>query len=148
MITVILIAGLVVVLAWLGWRARTWRYNGPVEVRTGYAWPSRGDHDDHTGERLIQVTVRNSGRSPVQVASWGLATPGDGMITAIERIGSADPLPHVVAAGSEAQWFIRYSEVRLTCIERGYSMAQLRARVKLGNGKAVRAAHTGIGTPQ
>jgi hypothetical protein len=69
------------------------------------------------------------------------------MIVAIERIGTADPLPHVVAAGSEAMWFLRYSEVELTCMQRGYGMRQLHARVKLGNGKTVRAAHRGIGTP-
>jgi hypothetical protein len=146
MTTVTAIAGIVLVAAWLGWRAWVRIRNRPmVAVRTGYAWPTYGEHGDPLGERLVQVTAHNSGRAPVQITSWGFATPGDGLITAIDRIATADPLPHILAPGSEAHWFIRYSEV-LTCVERGHRIDQLRARVVLGNGKTVRAPQKGIGT--
>jgi hypothetical protein len=89
MATVTAIAGIVLIAVGLG--GHVWvRIRKPVvAVRTGYTWPTDREHGDHLGERLVRVTAHNSGRSPVQITSWGFATPGDGLIIAIDRIATA-----------------------------------------------------------
>jgi hypothetical protein len=144
---IILIADVVFVLGllWLGWRAWTWWRSGSVvEVRAGYVWPGDGQA---VGERLIQVSAHNAGRSSVEITSWGLATPDGGLIASIERVAPADPLPYVLTGGRDAHWFVRAAEVEWTRAQRGQGIEQLRARVVLSNGRTVWARRKGIDTP-
>lgn len=126
----------------LCWQFWTWRRHGEVvtisrgmTVVTGPAGLVGG----------AQVTAANTGRREVTVTEWGYELPnGDRIVPAATLPGSAD-LPLLLAANSHGSWLMPSDDLLARCWEVGVRHHQLRAYVRLGNGRTVRAGSYGIG---
>ncbi len=87
---IVSIIALVLSLASLSWQAYSWFRTGPVvKVKTGWAVGVGG-----IGGRWVHITVRNSGRSPVQVTGCSFDTPTKMSLIAPIQLPGATPLPY------------------------------------------------------
>lgn len=140
---IVSIIALAVALASLSWQINSWRRSGPVvSVSTSNAFPTYGDR---IGAHHAAVTVRNTGRAPVQVTRWSLAAPGGRKLVDLAPLNFSTPLPHTLANGAEASFYLPMTVVRQQCAELGIEVNDLRAQVSLGTGDVVSAPHRGIG---
>lgn len=127
----------------LSWQVWSWRQSGPViGVTANQALPT---YDHGAGDWHIQVTARNTGRAPVQVASWAFALPNDRSIIVQRPASWSTPLPHALPNGSSASWYVPTDEIKRQCAEIGVRYQDLRAVVSLGTGVTVKARARGIG---
>lgn len=134
---VIAVAGLSLAVASLGWQVFAWHASGSkvkVETELGIL----GYPDDRM-DSYIGVTVRNVGRTAIDVTSWALALP-DGMHLAIlEPEPWSGPEPPVRLEPGQAQtWRLLAEKTRNSLVLEGYSPdTVVKGRVTLATGKVL-----------
>lgn len=137
------IIGAVTGVAALAWQVITWRQSGAVVAVTAHqAFPASGDHP---GEPLVNVSARNSGRSPVTVNGWGLRLPDGGAMVSVNPMPWSSPVPHRLDPGADGNWLLPTYEVARFCDERGVRQQDMIAFVELADGRTIRAKERGIG---
>jgi hypothetical protein len=137
------IIGSITGVAALAWQVITWRQSGAVVAVTArQAFPVYGGH---VSEQHVNVSARNSGRSPVTVNGWGLRLPnGEAMVSFNPAPGSS-PLPYRLEPGADGSWLLPTHEVARFCAERGVRQQDMIAFVDLADGRTIRAKERGIG---
>jgi hypothetical protein len=140
---VIAIIGAVTGIGSLAWQVVTFRQSGPVVTVTAtQAMPTYGAE---VGDPHVDVTARNTGRSPVTVTGWGLRFPdGQGMIFP-NALRWSTSLPHRLEPGANASWYWPTEEVKRASAERGVRYQDLTAYVNLADGRTINAKRRGIG---
>lgn len=137
------IIGAVTGAAALAWQVITWRQSGAVVAVTAcQAFPVSGDH---AGEQLVNVSARNSGRSPVTVNGWGLRVPDGEAMVSFNPVQGSSPLPLRLEPGADGNWFLPTHEVARFCAGRGVRQQDMIAFVDLADGRTIRAKERGIG---
>lgn len=146
MVVAALILGIVGALtgvAALAWQVITWRQGGAVvTVSALQAFPT---YADQLGEPHVNVTARNSGRSPVTVNGLGLRLP-DGRTMVVPSPASwSSPVPHRLEPGADGSWYMPTAEVARFCADNGIKQQDLIAFVRLADGRTISAKQRGIG---
>lgn len=137
------IIGAVTGVAALAWQVVTWRQSGAVVAVTArQSLPASGDH---AGEPLVNVSARNSGRSPVTVNGWGLRLPDGGAMISSNPVPWSSPVPHRLEPGADGNWLLPTYEVARFCAERGVRQQDMIPYVELADGRTIRAKERGIG---
>lgn len=137
------IVGALTGVAALAWQVLTWRQGGAVVTVTAFqAFPTYGDQ---LGEPHVNVTARNSGRSPVTVNGFGLQLP-DGRTMVVSSLPSwSSPVPHRLEPGADGSWYIPTAEIARFCADNGIKQQDLIAFVRLADGRTTSAKQRGIG---
>jgi hypothetical protein len=137
------IVGALTGVAALAWQVVTWRQGGAVVTVTAFqAFPTYGDQ---LGEPYVNVSARNSGRSPVTVNGLGLRLP-DGRAMVMPSLPSwSSPLPHRLEPGADGSWYMPTAEVARFCADNGIKQQGLIAFVQLADGRTITAKQRGIG---
>jgi hypothetical protein len=119
-----------------------WRWSGPrVQVSAAQMVLATA----RSREEVTEIMATNSGRAAVNVTNWAVILPnGQGLVYPILSQPSA-ALPHRLEPGSQASWFISTAVLVRDIEASGFSHEQVRARIHLGNGKAVTRRRSGIG---
>jgi hypothetical protein len=131
----IAVLGFVVAVASLVWQMVAWRAEGArvrVEVRSAFGVMMTGELGDH----LLAVEALNVGRAAVELVGWGFDLGGDRSIPDMRPMPMSTPLPHTLAGGHKATFYMPAVPVRATIREQG-AAGRARAFVSLGNGKRV-----------
>jgi hypothetical protein len=140
---VLAIIGAVTGVGSLAWQINTWNQSGPVITVTALqALPTYGDR---VGDPLVNVTARNSGRSPVTITGWGLEFLDGQTMVLMQQLRMSTPLPHRLEEGASGSWFIETKDVRDECASRGIRYQDLCAFVNLADGRTIKAKRPGIG---
>ncbi|MGI5214962.1 hypothetical protein [Plantactinospora sp. CA-290183] len=139
---VLSIIAIVMSAASLLWQVVSWRRSGPVVTVTVAqslaAFPTGA-------EWFTSVTARNTGRAPITVTGWGFQTPDGGSVVQLRPVAWASPVPYRLEPGSEGSWLMATDDVQGTSAERGVRYQDLRAFVRLADGRTVTARRRGIG---
>jgi len=134
---VLAIVGAVTGVGSLGWQVVTFNRSGPVvHVTATQAFPTYGNQ---VGDPHVDVTARNTGRSPVTVQSWGIELPDGQVMVSIQQLPWSASLPHRLEPGASASWYIETKAVQDECAKRGFRHQDVRAYVNLGTGQVIRA---------
>lgn len=137
------IIGALTGVAALAWQVITWRRGGAVVAVTAFqAFPCYGDQ---AGEAHVNLTARNSGRSPVTVNGWGLKLPGGGSMIVSSPAPWSSPLPHRLEPGADGSWYIPTPEVARFCAGNDIRQQDTIAFVDLADGRTISAKQRGIG---
>lgn len=130
-------------VAALAWQVIVWRRSGAVVAVTAFqAFPTYGDR---VGEPHVNVSARNTGRSPVTVNGWGLRLP-DGQTMIVTNPASwSSPLHYRLEPGADGSWYVPTAEVARFCTEHGIRQQDMVAFVNLADGRTVSAKEHGIG---
>ena len=137
------IIGAITGVAALAWQVITWRQSGAVVAVTArQAFPAYGDH---VGEPHVNVSARNSGRSPVTVNGWGLRLPDGGTMVSSNPVPWSSPVPHRLEPGADGSWFLPTHEIARFCAEHGVRQQDMIAFVNLADGRTISAKERGIG---
>ena len=143
--TVLAIIAILLSLASLAWQVVSWRRSGAVvSVTATQTLPLYGNRNQ-PGDWHVDVTARNSGRSPITVNSWGLRMPNGQTMVMPGNLSWSASLPHRPEPGANASWFIATEDVKRTCAEHGVRYQDLVAYVKLADGRTINAGERGIG---
>ncbi len=136
------IVGAVTGVAALAWQVITWTKSGAVvKVTANQAFLASGG----PAEQFLNVTARNTGRSPVTVKGWGLRFP-DGRVLVFPNPAPWSSSPsHRLEQGSEGSWYAPTAEVARACAEHGVRQQDMTAFVKLEDGRTITARERGIG---
>jgi hypothetical protein len=127
----------------LVWQVITWRQGGAVVTVTAHqAFPTYGDE---LGEPHVNVSARNSGRSPVTVKGWGLRLPDGGTMVNFNPAPWSSPLPHRLEPGTDGSWYMSTREVARFCAKQGVKQQDMIAFVDLADGRTISAKKRGIG---
>jgi len=137
------IIGAITGVAALAWQVITWRQSGAVVAVTArQAFPV---HGDHVSEQHVNVSARNSGRSPVTVNGWGLRLPDGGTMISTRPVPGSSPVPHRLQPGADGSWLLPTHEIARFCAERGVRQQDMIAFVNLADGRTISARERGIG---
>jgi hypothetical protein len=137
------IIGAVTGVAALGWQVITWRRSGAVISVTAFqAFPT---YADRMGEAHVNVSARNSGRSPVTVNGWGLRLPDGRAMVVANPAPWSSALPHRLEPGADGSWYVPTVEVARFCAEHGTRQQDMIAFVNLADGRTINAKERGIG---
>lgn len=141
-----LILGIIGALTGVGaltWQVITWRQSGAIVTVTALqAFPTYGDH---AGEPHVNVSARNTGRSPVTVKGWGLRLPDGRSMVVPNPAPWSSPLPHRLEPGADGSWYVPTAEVARFCAEDGTRQQDVIAFVILADGRTISAKERGIG---
>jgi hypothetical protein len=144
----IALGALLVALSSLGWQAWTWRRSGAIVRVTAnqslpmYSTPA----GQQPGDWQVDVTATNKGRGPATVVGWGFRAPGNNNIVMTEPLPWSSPLPFTLeAGGATGSWYISTDEVMATCRRESVRHQDLKAWVRLSDGRRVYAKRKGIG---
>lgn len=133
------IIGALTGMAALAWQVITWRQSGAVVTVTAcQALPSQG-------EPYVNVSARNTGRSPVTVNGWGLRLPDGWTMVALNPASWSSQLPHRLEPGADGNWYMPTAEVARFCAEHGTRQQDMIAFVNLADGRTISAKESGIG---
>jgi hypothetical protein len=113
-----------------------------VKVTARQAMPTYGDR---VGDPHVDVTARNTGRSPVTVNGQGLRFPDGQTMVMTTNLPWSARLPHRLESGASASWYWPTEMVTKTCADHGVRYQDLTAFVNLPDGRTVDARERGIG---
>ncbi len=137
------IVGAVTGVAALAWQVITWRESGAIVAVTALqAFPTYGDR---AGDPHVNVTARNTGRSPVTVNGWGLRLPDGRTMVVPNPAPWSSPVPHRLEPGGDGSWYLPTAEVARFCAEHGVRQQDMIAFVNLADGRSTNAKERGIG---
>jgi len=137
------IIGAITGVAALVWQVMTWRQSGAVIAVTAHqAFPTYGDH---LGEPHVNVSARNSGRSPVTVNGWGLLLPDGRTMVSANPAPWSTSLPYRLEPGADGSWYLPTHEIARFCAEQGVRQQDVIAFVNLADGRTINAKECGIG---
>lgn len=136
------IVGAVTGVAALAWQVITWTKSGAVvRVTAAQAFVALGG----SSEQFLNVTARNTGRSPVTVKAWGLQFPDGRTLAFLKPAPWSSPLPHRLEPGAEGDWYALTAEVARSCAEYRVRQQDMTAFVNLADGRTIIARERGIG---
>ena len=134
------IIGAVTGVVALAWQVITWRHSGAVVAVT-----ARQAYSPAYDGPLVNVSARNSGRSPVTVNGWGLRLPDGGTMICTKPVLWSSPMPYRLEPGADGSWLLPTHEVAHFCAERGVRQQDMIAFVDLADGRTIIAKERGIG---
>jgi len=101
------------------------------------------DHPDGSqtlGDPLVAVIVRNGTARPVHVTGWGTRVPDGRTLIVTQPTTPWEPrLPHWVAAGDSATWYLDTEDVRQRAESEGWAFDDMIAFVNFADGREVTA---------
>lgn len=129
--TILSIVAVVLSATSIGWQVVAFRRSGPVVgVTATQALPTYGPE---MGDWHVNVTARNSGRSPVTVTGWGLRFPDGQAMFMTENLSWSTALPYRLEQGASGSWYIPTGDVRKTCAAQGVKHQDMTAFVSRGS---------------
>ena len=136
------IVGAVTGVAALAWQVITWIKSGAVvRVTATQAFLAYGG----SSEQFLNVTARNTGRSPVTVKGWGLQFPDGRTMVFPHPAPWSSPPSHRLEPGAEGSWYTPTAEVARSCAEYRVRQQDMTAFVNLADGRTIIARERGIG---
>ena len=136
------IVGTVTGVAALAWQVVTWRKSGAVvRVTATQAFLAYGG----SSEQYLNVTARNTGRSPVTVNGWGLRFPDGRTLFFPNPAPWSSPPSYRLEPGADGNWYAPTAEVARSCTEYSVRQQDMTAFVNLADGRTIIARERGIG---
>lgn len=138
---VIAVVGLGIAIASLVWQWVSWQFEGPkLKVRVSQGlWIG-----DSSGETYWIITAVNVGRSPIELTGWGMELPSKNVIQIIGSSVSPTLLPHSLAGGHQAPFFMSQGDLSKHLTNNGGLPVKLRPFVSTSLDEKVYAKHLTI----
>ncbi len=111
-----------------------------VDVSNHFPVFDRADGSQTMGDPLVAVIARNGTARPVRATGWG-ARGADGRTLIVTQPTTRwePPLPHWIAAGDEATWYLDAADVRQRAESEGWAFEDMIAFVTFADGREVTA---------
>jgi len=111
-----------------------------VDVSNHFPIFDRPDGSQTMGDHLVAVIVRNGTARPVHVTGWGTRGPDGRTLFVTQPTTPWEPrLPHWVAAGASATWYLDAQAVRQRAKSEGWAFDDMIAFVDIADGREVTA---------
>lgn len=111
-----------------------------IECKWGTALPIVGGE---VGDRHVQVTGINKGRSPATIEGWGFVVldrrgrETDTTIVVTQPLPWLPTLPHRLEAESSASWMLALDDLVASRLMSAHPRAEIKAFVRTGTGRMV-----------